>query len=294
MSEPIVMSGLHNLTLKDYVTDQPIIMFKRIIDISLPGKVDTEAIMGGDIRYAAEAEPKNAKSMGTLGFREWPEELYEYLMNAQVTTGTPEIAGFVSALLAVNGASIINATNGIVSIALDSANTAKLRTGGYTLVATSASAVALYVDTDVDFKRGDVYPTKTGLLTATPITISGSTPISLGYGVQVTPAGIPSFTVGDTVSFYVRSPNVENSSVVVGGADNEGMTFGIYQMVITPSKTTATGEVKRIYLPKVQPCGFDIAGKEYATAQNAPGMDVLFSYTKAMLYKVERTKARLG
>ena len=185
MSEPIVMSGLHNLTLKNYDTQKPLITCKRLIDFTLPGKVDTEAIYGGDIRYAAEAEPKNGKAMATLGFREWPEELFEYFMAASVTAGTAEPAGYCSTLTNVQGTTVQNATNGILSIQIDAlgTHTALLRTGNYTVVATGSAAADLYIDTDVDFRRGDTFPDKTGKLTATPITISGTSPVSLGYGL---------------------------------------------------------------------------------------------------------------
>lgn len=289
MSEPIKIFGLHSLTVLDYVTKQPLKMFKLCGELNLPGAMDFSDLAGGDNPYIVASERTYSKADASVMFHQFDNDLFTYFGNTTVTADVDgDTAGAITTPVNKKGTTCYSA-GGITTIAVTSAKSADLKAGLYTVVATSASAVKVYAATDVDFDEG---VNKTidddGLITAAAITLS-ATPVDIAdYGITITGAASMAMTIGDTCTFEVDPVSIEKAEGTVGATP---VQFGMFSLYCATQKT-GSGSVFNFYIPKVQPAGFDVPIKEYTHGENTPKLKILYSYSENMLYKWKRWKRR--
>jgi hypothetical protein len=284
LTYPTGLFGLWSLTLKDRVTMLPQAFFKAIGEFSFPNEADMVDFVAGGDKFIRASEPGHFKSDGVFMVKEFLPKTYQYLGGATSAQGVAEPTGAVTALAAGQGTSIIAAT-GLASVALTPGSTADLKFGNYTIVATSASSVDVYCDTDIDFggvfTGGAVasFQNDSLKITTTPETISSgtTTPIA-GFGIGlVGGASATAFTIGDTATFSVRPANVTNSTTTIGDRNTFLKSF---HMTAYAALKSITGEITCIDMPIVQPAGIGALGlKEYSWVSSSAKIKILRSDT---------------
>jgi hypothetical protein len=291
LTYPTGLYGLWSFCFKDRVTMLPQAFFKAIGEYSFTNEADMEDFVAGGDKFVRASEPKYFKADGAIMIKEFLPKTYQYLGGATSALGIAEPTGAVTALAPAQGTSIIAAT-GLIVAALTSGATADLKFGNYTIVATSASAVDVYCDSDIDF--GGVWTNGTVetfqndnlKITATPLSISEGTTVPLpGFGIGLTAgASVTAFTIGDTATFSVRPANVANSIATIGDRNTFLKT---YHVTAYAAPKGITGEITCFDMPIVQPSGVGSIGlKELSWVTASPKIKVLRSETLNYAVKV--------
>jgi hypothetical protein len=283
--------------LMDFVTHEPLKLFKKVAELTIPFEAEAEDYIGGGDLMAEEAGIKTYKSDMTLQLKQYDREMYAYLSSAVVTIGAAEPSGYVSAaaipptaVYSVGATNTISSTvTGIASIAVS--NVANLKTGKYIIKA--ASATTIYFMPCSDFEFGGAFTAGTQVNFATnalgtdianrqlmvtgtaPFTFSvsnGAQTVLTGFGLTITGGSAVAMTPGDTAEIEVRAANIENDQIILGKA--EMMIPKRYAMLATMD-SKATGEVIYVFAPKVMPLGFNIPLKQKAWSDAAPKLKML-------------------
>jgi hypothetical protein len=183
--------------------------------------------------FAVESGAINAEIALKVG--EYPDFLYTlFLGNAPSASGS-SATGSVSTLTNKLGTSVMKATTGIASAGITpTTGAANLKFGKYVVKAASATTVDVYFSSDADMSRGTAGTYQDDLLkiTATPLTVTASVPVSVpNFGVDLTGgSGTIGMTVGDTATFEVLPPSNKSMSVKIGGAADSFPEFGMICM----------------------------------------------------------------
>ena len=202
VNNPITSFGVYQATIKDLVTFD---MFQILILGSIEPDLtqDLVELRGGGAAFPWAAAPGEAKGEIKMTIKQYDAGVLKYFSpwesGSISESSAGEVAGSVGALSNVVGTSVKSATTGIASIAVDPAGALKF--GDYVVKAASATAVDIYVNTDIDDLT---YVDDALKLTATPITITtGATVVS--NGIQFTGgSGTIGMTIGDKMAFSIR------------------------------------------------------------------------------------------
>ena len=294
--------GLWSVTFKDRVSKLPEAIIKVAAEFTFPHSADMEDYVGGGSKFVLASEPKYIKADAAFNIKQFNANSFKYIGSGTYTPGTAETSGAVTTLTNAKGTSVVNATTGIASVALKSGSTADLKAGDYTVIATSATHVDVYCDSDIDFGgiwtspagTAGVYVDDTLKITATPLTISTSGALSTvaDFGVDlVGGSGTIAMTSGDTATFSVRPANVINETVTLGDRNTFFKTYSVSAYSVPKS---ITGEIFYIYMPIVQVSGLDLQLKEYAWVGSSPKLKVLRSDTENMTAKITRIQRIYG
>lgn len=294
LSEPLKLFGEHSITFLDYVTKVPRKTVKVIAETTMPFQADVEVLYGGSNKLAWEAEPKYVKPEGTLQFKQFDGDLYEWLCNATYTsttvagTAVPSTTGTISTAVNVVGTSVVAAT-GMIQPTITSGKNADLKEGLYTVLAVTANTYDVYIATDYDFVAGS----QTYLLDDTMRIVKGQTMATgvaqtiSNFGLTITGGGTTtSLTPGDSATFEVTPIYYEESTVTMG---QSGIIFPKFSCVISAARK-GTGDLWRIYAPKVLVAGFDTPLKEFAYATASAKLYFLYSYADDFVWKAKQVQ----
>lgn len=261
LSQPRTLFGVHSLTPYDRLTGK-FYGYSRVLQGStfkLTGAI--VELMGGSNRFSWQIEDGDIKAELAFSLSEYPDWVFALFGGKTPVDGSAEPSGGTSAVVNVKGTSIVAATGILASLTVLAA--ADLKFGRYILVATSTTALSVYVASDVDFGHGAAAAYLDDTLKV------GSVTMSTGSGVDLVPFGLTftggasatAFVVGDTASFEVRSPNSIVSDVKVGGIQDVFPEFGAY-LYAQKSGTGAIFEVE-VYRLKAIGLGLGAERKQY-------------------------------
>ena len=228
LSDPRALFGVHSVALYNTTTRQPygIVKVAKGVNLGLTG--ETIELTGGSFRYPWAIEDGLISTEISLTFAEYPDFLYEVFLGKAVTENTGETTGDVSTAVNVNGATIIDGTNGISGVAATGSDEADLKFGKYVIVATGANTFDVYASSDIDFARGtDLSYIDDSLKVINDGDVSAGNHVDAATGLTFTQAGTPAFTAGHTAFFEVRPINASNIEVTIGGVSDTFPEFGI-------------------------------------------------------------------
>jgi hypothetical protein len=285
--KPLVNFGVHQVTFSD-ITDPSIMGMGKIIDNVTPdNNQEMIDLTGGSSAYPWASAPGLATGEIALVLKQYDKTIIKFL-NANLSdesnieeSASGDSAGFVSAITNVVGTSMVDATTGIASLAVDSATVSNLAYGDYVAKAVSATTIDLYLNTDVSGKAP--YIDENLKITSTPITIPGSSATVISNGIEFTGgSGSIALTTGDVATFSVRPINTYNLINYIGKAGSAPKEFrvdifsenidGRIRQATYPRVIAAAGgnlkfltkefSMIETTLKILQPCEVDYVGKE--------------------------------
>jgi hypothetical protein len=220
---PRLLFGVHSWTPYSRTTGLPYGTIKVIKSSSLALTSTLVELMGGSSKYAWAVEDGPIQSELNVKASQYEDFMYTLFLGFAPTDGSAEPAGAISALSNTMGTSVFKATTGIASVAVTSADDANLKFGKYVIIATSTTAVDVYIKSDISIGHGTPGTIQNGLLkiTSTPITIvtSGALAHIPSFGMDmVGGSGTIGMTIGDTAEFSVLPDNTVNVSVNIGSS----------------------------------------------------------------------------
>lgn len=235
LTAPRVLYGIHSFSPYSR-TDG---LFYGIAKVLKSGSIALSAelneLMGGSQKYAWHVEEGGISAELALKFSQYDDFLYTLFLGATPTANAAETGGSVTTLTNKKGTSVKQATTGIASVLTLSGSESDIKFGKFVVKAVSATTVDVYFSSDEDIGRGTNGSYQNDLLkiTASPLTITASTPVTVtGFGVKLTGgSGTIGMTTGDTATFSSRPINTASMDVTIGGvADTLFPEFGAILM----------------------------------------------------------------
>jgi len=234
----------------------------------------------GRLPVAAEPQVVEAKISGSL--KSLDDFLFEYLVGASIVQNSAEATGSVGTPENVNGTSMVDATTGIASAAVDSVDPTQVKTQYYILKAASATTFDVYAANDIN---GETLLDDENLINSAPITLpgTGGTVVIPGTGIELTGgSGAISLTIGDTCLIETRHYNNPGSSIISISGDVTLQAFGAIL-----ATTRSSGDVVYIDCPYVSPSGaFNVTMEDKAFSVNDFEAAILKDSTKGYAYKM--------
>jgi hypothetical protein len=208
MQDPQLTSfGIHNATFKDNLDPDFWGIAKILGSAEADLKQELIPLEGGSSVVPWAAAPGRAAGEITLPIRQYDKQILRFfkpwISGSEVEDTDGESGGSVTTIINAQGTSLVDATTGVASIAVDSATAADLAIGNYKIVATGAATVDIYVDTDatgkVEYQDSDLK------INDTAITIPGTGGTVVYQGIEFTGgSGSIALTTGDVATFSVN------------------------------------------------------------------------------------------
>jgi hypothetical protein len=262
LTQPRTLFGVHSVSPYNPTTGIPYGMARVVQGSTFSMTGDTIELMGGSNRFSWKIEDGDTKAELAFGVSEYPNWLFELFGGKAPTVGSAETTGNVGALTNLNGSSVMNATTGIASVSLTSADSADLKFGRYIVKATGAASFKVYCVSNVDFGRGTsadfsddtlLIHTEAALTTGEVVVVgSGEFGLTLTGG-----SGTIGFTSGDTAYFDVRPINTYNRSVVIGGIADTFPEFGCFIY----SQKSGSGAIAEINVYRMKSIGLTLGAE---------------------------------
>lgn len=225
-----------------------------------------EELFGGSNKFAWAVEAKTISTEWTATVKSMPDFMFELFLGASVSTTAASATGTVGSFENVKGASVLEATTGIASVAAKAGSEADLKDSVYIVKAVSPTTVDVYALTDIEFKKlgGQSldYIDESLKITETPLTIVASTAVEVPKtGVELTGgSGTIGMTAGDTARYDVRSAHGGVSTIDIGKSST---VFPEHRQVCLGQKRS-NGDTFEIELYKVLGSGMPIPLEEQA------------------------------
>ena len=286
LANPRIIFGIHSISPYNRTTKMPYGILKVIGSANLALSSDIEQLFAGSNKFSWAAEAKTVNSELSAKVKAYPGFLFELFLGASVTDTGVDAAGSVSTPAAGTGA-LINATTGLASVTvIPTTGAANLKFGKYALKATSATAVKLYLLSDIDITRGTdgAYVDDT-LEVSGPHTVAdtGGTTDITAFGLRLTGgSGTVALTTSDTVMFEVKPPSTKSSAIVVGASTTTFPAFGALLM----AQKRSTGELFEIDALNCVASGLPIALEEQAFSQPEIKMVCFYDSTADAVFKI--------
>jgi hypothetical protein len=288
LSAPRILFGVHSISPYNRADKTPYGILKVIgaANMSLSSSIDT--LFGGSNKFPWAAEAKNVASSLACKVKAYPGFLFTQFMGASSTDNAGESLASVTALANFKGTSIMNATTGIASVGITSANESNVKFGKYLVVAASSTTVNVYAYSDVDFPRGSTplsYQTDLLKITASALTISttGAITVIPNTGLQfVGGSGTIGMTVGDTATFSSRPENSVSSDIIIGKSSTIFPAFG----AIFVAQKRSDGEMFEVEAFNVIGSGFPLNLDEYAFSQTELKMECLYDSVQDAVFAI--------
>lgn len=206
----------YNLT-----TFKPLCVLRAIGEISFENEIEPVELQGGhaDAPWDVEYGQPSPTLKGTV--REYPAELFELMETTTITENAAETSGDIGTITNGQGTSIFGGATGISNVTVSPSYLANLKFGRYTLVATGAQTLSLYIAGLTDSFEDIEALVVSGISTTT----TGSVAINAA-GIGLTIVGAPNYTVGHTAYFEVRPVNTGSTEILVG-TGNAPTAFGV-------------------------------------------------------------------
>lgn len=210
-STPIQNFGVHQITMKG-VDDPSIIAVGKILGDVTPD-LNQELIdnRGGSAAFPWASAPGEATGEISIILKQYDNKLLRFInpwiSGSIVEDETGDTAGYAAALANSVGTSMLNATTGIASVAVDAATAAAgLAYGDYIIKGTAAGTFDIYIDMDISGTAP--YVDDTYKVNAAAIVNPGTGGTVVAHGIEFTAGSAGStFVVGDVARFSVRPIN---------------------------------------------------------------------------------------
>ena len=272
-----IVYGIHNMAPYSRTTGLPYGTLKVIGGGTMSLAAEFEDLFGGSQKYAWASEAKTIASEFTASVKSMPDFLFELYLGATVSTTAASATGsIIDALANFKGDSVLDASTGIASVGIKSGSEADLKDGLYVVKAASTTTVDVYLLTDVAADKGtDIsYQNDALKITASPLTITASTPVTIpNCGLELTGgSGTIGMTADDTATFRVAAAHGGVSKITIG---KDTATFPEHGIVALAAKR-ADGSLFEIEMYKAVGGGFPIALEE--TVFSIPELTVKLLY----------------
>ncbi len=216
--------GLDIITLYDPLTRVPFGFYRVGQALTLDRAIDVVLNEGGNAQGAFGAEGGQPVNTLTWSFKETPDFSWQVLEGATPIVTPAEASGSVSGLANASGTSVFDATTGIASIAVKSAEAGNLRGIQYIFEAADASSVNIYGHTPGPFESDQALL----VAAAVPVLDSGGTTDVDSLGITITGgSGTIAMTPADTALLDVKPIHNGFSEIKVGGENVVVNQFGL-------------------------------------------------------------------
>ena len=201
---PLRHFGIHQATFKDLADPSVLGMAKILGSAEIDLKQEMIKLEGGSSIVPWDVAPGRASGEITLNIRQYDKEILRFLSPwtaaSESEEASGEASGSVTSIVNAKGTSVADDTNGIESISIDSAS--DLAAGNYTIVATGAATVDIYIDNDLS--SNVEYQDSTLKINSSAITIASGADTAF-KGLNITGgSGAIGFTTGDVATFTVN------------------------------------------------------------------------------------------
>ncbi|MHA1972971.1 MAG: hypothetical protein ACTSW1_08260 [Candidatus Hodarchaeales archaeon] len=228
LSNQINTFGVHQITIEDLITGAMFTM------VGIQGAVPDLSqelidLRTGSIKFPVASAPGEASGEVAITIAQYDAGVLEYFSpfatGAISEESSGDALGYVSSISNLVGTSVVNATTGIASIAIDTGNESDLKLGDYIAVAASATTIDIYVNTNIN---GNVYLDDALKITASPITIPDTGATVASEGVEYTGgSGTVGMTIGDKARFSVRPVNTYSMTHRMGMVNSSPKEFAM-------------------------------------------------------------------
>ena len=210
-SRPIQNFGIHQITLKD-ATDPSIIGVGKVLGDITPD-INQELIdnRGGSAAFPWASAPGEATGEISIILKQYDKNLLRflnpYISGSLVEDDDGDAAGYAAAITNSVGTTVVSATTGIASVAVDPTTAlAGLSYGDYIIKATAAATFDIYIDMDISGTAP--YYDDTYKVNAAAITNPGTGGTVTAHGITFTAGSAGSaFDTDDVARFSVRPIN---------------------------------------------------------------------------------------
>lgn len=210
-------------------TYKPLVVLRAVGEVSYENEVSAVELLGGHTDAPHDIEFGQPSPTLTGVVREYPAEIFQIMEKVTVTENAAETSGNIGTATNGQGTSVFGGANGISNVTANPSQLTNLQFGRYTLVATGAQTLSLYVAGDVD-SFDDIE----GRFVETITTSSAGSVQIDSAGIVLTVVGTPAYTTGDTCYFEVRPVNTGSTEILVGSG-NTPSNFGV--RCVFPQKT---------------------------------------------------------
>lgn len=263
LSDPRVLFGIHSVAPYSRTTGEfyGILRVLGGSSISLSGEL--VKLNGGSNKYPWAIEDGLITAEMSLKIKEYPDFLFElFLGKAPTSVLTPDADGTVSTVVDKYGGTVVDAVTGLASvIVIPTTGPANMKFGKYVLKATSATALNIYISSNIDFAHGTDEDYDSDALLVGTVTVPGSSGTAdvASLGLRFTGgSGTVAFTAGDTATFEVQPPFTKSMSVAIGGNSDVFPEFG----ALVYAKRLGSGEMFEIDAHRCKGVGLPLGFEE--------------------------------
>lgn len=211
MQNPQLTSfGIHNVTFKDNLDPTYWGMATILGSAEADLKQELIKLEGGSAPVPFGAAPGRATGEIVLPIRQFDKQILRFVApwvdGSEVEDADGEAGGSTTTIINAKGTSVVDATTGVASIAVDSATDTTLAAGNYKIVATGAATFDIYIDTDVSGKVE--YEDSDLKINDSAITLPGTGGTVVYQGIEFTGgSGSIALVTGDIATFSVNPIN---------------------------------------------------------------------------------------
>lgn len=290
LSEPRIFFGVHSIAPYSRTTGEFFGIAKVLASSTLGFTGELIKLNGGSNKWPFAIEDGLLTAEIALGFKEYPNFVFELFLGKAPTTSAAEASGSVSTLTDVKGTSVGNATTGIASITITTAADAKF--AKYILKAASATTVDVFASTDLDFARGvdEAYEDDTLKIVAAAVTVtdSGGTTTIDDFGLTITGgSGTVALVTDDTAEFFVKPINTESTEVTIGATTDFRPEFGL----ISYAAKRADDSMVEFDLFRCKGIGLPIGLEENAFSEAEVTVEAFYDSVRNAVFKMRHVVA---
>lgn len=284
LSDARAFFGVHSFSPYNRDTGEFYGILKVLGSSSLNFSGEVIPLNGGSNKYPWAIEDGLITAEIALTFREYPDFVFELFLGKAVTPVSAEASGNASTLTNKNGTSLQDATTGVASVSVKSGSKADLKFARYVVKAASSTTVDVYASSDQDFNRGtnDEFESDLLKITASPLTITASTPVTIpDHGLELTGGSRTiGMTTGDTATFEVRPINSGGRTVRIGGSADVFPEFG----AVVVGKQRGNGQMVEFDLFRCKAVGLPVGLEENAWSEAQVTAQAFYDSAKNGVY----------
>lgn len=291
LSAPRSFFGVHSFTPYSRTDGTFYGTIKVLKGSSLSLSGEQVELTGGSSKYPWALEEGVITAEMSLKFGQFEDFLFELFLGKAPTALTTEASGNASTLTNYKGVSLKSATTGVTSVGVKSGNEADLKFGKYVVKAASATTVNVYYSSDADIARGTngTYQDDALKVTATPLTITASSPVTIpNFGLELSGgSGTIALVVGDTATFEVRPVNAGGMTVRIGSASDT--SFPEFGSIVMAQKR-GNQELMELDCFRCKGAGMPLNFEQNAFAEAEVKVKVLYDNDKDGVFDVRFVK----
>lgn len=288
LSNPVTIFGVHSVAPYSRTDGVPF-GIARVLGSSTFELTGTNVeLRGGSQRFPWAVEDGDITASLNLAVKEYPDFLFELFLGKSPTTKASDADAEATTPSNVNGASVIDATNGISGVSITSGDEADAKFGKYIIEATGTNTFDVYCLSNVDFARGtDIDYIDDSLKVINDGDVSAGDHVDAGTGLTFTQAGTPAFNTGDTAEFYVYPIHSGGFEVSIGGSADTFPEFGAVVM----AQKGGDGRLFEIDIYRLKASGLPIGFDEKAFSESTVTATAFYDSAKNGICQIRTVTA---